>query len=157
MIIVWPNWSKKRCVFLNWTCQNWDILADFQWRIEVRFSNIHEKKKRTPIRHLKSKKVRFFLDFEKKDEIIKYFMENCLKKLVEEKVRFFELDMSKLIYFGRFSQTNWGAFFPPCPLEFFYLGRCGHSSSARLTFFSSSVKNPASSEVHLVGHTPTFG
>ena len=40
-----------------------------------------------------------------------YFMENCLTKLVEKKVRFLELDMSKLRYFGRFSSTNWGAFF----------------------------------------------
>ena len=53
-------------IFLSLAGQNLEILVDFEWRIGVRFYFFAEKKKRTPIRHLKSKKVLFFAEYEEK-------------------------------------------------------------------------------------------
>ena len=43
-----------------------DFLGDFGLQIEVRFFKILRKKKRTPILHIKSLKVRSSIDFENK-------------------------------------------------------------------------------------------
>ena len=56
---------KKRCVFLRGFIKIvifWEILGDELRCVFPKFV----KKKRTPIRHSKSKKVRFFINFEEK-------------------------------------------------------------------------------------------
>ena len=69
----WGAWSiskqKKRCVFLKWYPKIWNILADFQWRIEVRFSNIHEKKNAPQFVNENCKRCVFFLILKKKFHI----------------------------------------------------------------------------------------
>ena len=106
---------KKRCVFLRLTLKNRYILADFGWRIEVRFFNIHEKKT-----HLNSspkiQKGAFFSWFWKKS--FRYINPNnfflglyIFTKMTKKKVRFSEMGVSKSVYFGRFWLTNSGAFF----------------------------------------------
>ena len=61
-----PKWSKKKVRFFEMDMINLEYLGRFWVTNRDAFFQYSWKKKRTPIRHSKSQKVRFFHDFEKK-------------------------------------------------------------------------------------------